>query len=77
MRITIDLPDPVFREMKVLAARRGASLKEFVRRAIEKEVSRARQDPRQRFSVRLPLIPSRRPGVLPSMTNAQIEDLLD
>ena len=76
MRTTIDVPDPVFRNMKSLASRKGQSLKEFVVRAIEREVSRA-QHPRQaRFSVQLPLVPSKRPGALRSLTNAQIEDLL-
>ena len=76
MRSTIELPDPLFREMKALAARRGASLKEFVLRAIEREMAAARKRQR-RFSVKLPLAPSREPGALRSMTNAEIEDLLD
>ena len=77
MRTTVELPDPVFREMKALAARQGASLKEFVLRSIEKELTKARQSGRKRFSVKLPLVPSTRPGALRSMTNAEIEDLLD
>lgn len=77
MRTTIELPDPVFREMKSLAARQGASLKEFALRAIQNELSRRRRSARRRFAVKLPLVPSRRPGVLRSMTHAEIEDLLD
>jgi hypothetical protein len=77
MRTTIELPDSTFREMKSLAARQGTSLKEFALRAMQREISRVRQGARRRFAVKLPLIPSRRPGALRSMTNAEIEDLLD
>jgi len=77
MRTTIDVPDPLFREMKSLAAHKGKSLREFVLRAIEREVSQTRQDRRRRFSARLPLVPSSSPGALRSMTNGEIEDLLD
>ncbi len=77
MRTTIEVPDPVFRTMKSLAARKGQSLKEFVVRAIEREVSRAQRPGRVRFSVQLPLVRSKSPGALRSLTNAEIEDLLD
>ncbi len=77
MRTTIDVPDPVFRSMKSLAARKGQSLKEFVVRAIEREVSRAQRPGPARSAVRLPLVPSKHPGALRSLTNAEIEDLLD
>jgi len=77
VRTTIEFPDPIFREVKALAATQGSSLKEFVLRAIEKEVARLRQNEKNRFSVQLPLVPSKQPGALRSMTNAEIEDLLD
>ena len=67
----------MFREIKSLATRRGTSLKEFVLRAIEKEVTAARRAPGRRFGVKLPLVRSKNPGALRSMTNADIEDLLD
>lgn len=35
MRTTIDLPDELFRELKVRAARSGLTLRELVRRYIE------------------------------------------
>src|SRR3546814_7445329 len=41
-------PDPIFREVKALAATQGSSLKEFVLRAIEKEVARLRQNEKRR-----------------------------
>ncbi len=39
MRTTIDLPDPVFRETKALAAMRGVTMKQFILDAIEQAKS--------------------------------------
>ena len=76
VRTTIEVPDPIFREMKAAAARQGRSLKEFVLRALEREVAEARQGEGKRHEVTLPLVRSKRPGVLRSLTNAEIDDLL-
>jgi hypothetical protein len=35
MRTTLDLPDPLFREIKILAATRGTTMKDFIIEAIE------------------------------------------
>ena len=35
MKTTIEMPDPVFREAKAVAARQGISLKDFVTAAVE------------------------------------------
>lgn len=40
MRTTVDIPDEVFREAKIAAARRGVSLKELLRQALERELGR-------------------------------------
>lgn len=73
MRTTIDLPNALFRQVKSKAALRGKTLKEFVRLAVEKEISlEARATS---FRVKLPLIKSKKPKTL-SLTNAQIENLL-
>lgn len=73
MRTTVDLPDELFRKMKATAALRGMSLKQFITRAVETEISKPRQ--RKRHRVKLPLIRSKNPGTL-NLTNAEIEDLL-
>ena len=39
MRTTIDIPDPLFREVKATAARKGVLLKEFITAALVREVS--------------------------------------
>jgi hypothetical protein len=76
VRTSVDLPDPVFRDMKAQAARSGSTVKEFLLRAIERELALRRRAGR-RSEVKLPLIRSKRPGALRSLTNAEIEDLLD
>ncbi len=39
VRTTIDIPDPLFRRTKALAAVRGTSLKALVIKAVEREVN--------------------------------------
>lgn len=73
MRTTVDVPDPVFRKMKATAALRGVSLKEFLLSAVEHEM--AKKPSTKDYTVRVPLIPSKRPGKR-ALTNAEIEDLL-
>lgn len=72
MRTTIDLPDPLFRELKSVAARRGASLKTVIRIAVEKEIREAESKAGHR--VKFPLLSSHEPGSL-HITNADIDDL--
>jgi len=72
MRTTVDLPDPLFRELKAVAARRGTSLKNVIRTAVEEEIRKTERKTRHR--VKLPLLSSREPGSL-DLTNAEIEDL--
>ena len=38
MRTTVDLPDELFRELKTIAVRRGITLKELLRTAVEHEL---------------------------------------
>ena len=72
MRTTIDLPDPLFRELKAVAARRGTSLKNVIRTAVEEEVRKTERRAGRR--VKFPLLSSQDPGSL-DLTNAAIEDL--
>ncbi len=72
MRTTIDLPDPVFRRLKAAAALEGASLKEVILRAVQKELEGKRP---KKHRVRFPLIHSKQPGTL-SLTNAEIDEIL-
>jgi hypothetical protein len=74
MRTSIELPDELFRELKIVAANQRVTLKTLVRRAVENEVMRARvQSSRRRL--RFPILDSKEPETL-NLTNAEIEDLL-
>ena len=72
MRTTIDLPDELIREVKAVAARRGTSLKNVVRAALEEELRKTERKAGRR--VKFPLLSSHEPGAL-NLTNAEIEDL--
>ena len=55
MRTTVDLPDPLFKQIKAEAALRGMKLREFIMRALE----RALMEPtpkRASYHVKLPLV---------------------
>jgi hypothetical protein len=73
MRTTVDLPDPLFRELKAFAARSGSSLKVVIRHAVEAELGKSKSQTGHR--VKFPVLPSRKPESL-NLTNAEIEDLL-
>lgn len=73
MRTTVDVPDPLFRQVKSVAALRGSSLKEFIQEALRQAVAGRRTVRRRK--VRLPLVRSKHPGAL-RLTNAEIEDHL-
>ena len=73
MRTTVDLPDPLFRRVKSVAALRGSTLREFIQEALQRAVTSDRGVRRRK--VRLPLVRSKHPGAL-RLTNADIEDHL-
>jgi hypothetical protein len=74
MRTTLELPDPLFREVKIRAAERGVSLKELLTSYVEKGLREQHVEARP---IRSPLptpIPSRG-ATSPSLTNAEIDEL--
>lgn len=73
MRTTIELPDPLFRQMKAAAALQGSTIKDFVAYAVRRAIKEPAAE--RRMEVDLPLIRSDKPGTL-KLTNADIEDLL-
>ena len=80
MRTTIDLPDPLFRRMKTKAAMEGTSLKALITRFVEQGLADRDRRPEHKRSARspLPVIRSANAGSsLPSLSNADIEALLD
>jgi hypothetical protein len=73
MRTTVDIPDPLYRELKSKAAREGRSVKDLILRGVEVELrvsSKSHQRP-----VTLPIVSSKRPGEV-RLDNAAIFEII-
>jgi hypothetical protein len=71
MRITLDLPVATFRQLKSLAARRGLTVTQVLRSAVERETG-VRPGATQRRRIKVPILKSKQPGAL-NLTNGEIE----
>lgn len=75
MRTTIDIPDEIYRRLKVKAALEGQTVREIVLCGIQRELEPAEvQPPRKKFEI--PVIPSTRKDKL-VIDNETIYDLID
>jgi hypothetical protein len=72
MRTTVDIPDPLYRELKGKAAKEGKSVKELVLRAVRSELNVSPKKSAPRTS---PVIKSKRPGTL-MLDNAKIFEII-
>jgi hypothetical protein len=72
MRTTIDIPDEIYRKLKIKAAVDGQTVREIALRGIERELEEGEKRHVQRLN--LPLIRSSQPGTL-ELTNEQIDEL--
>jgi hypothetical protein len=61
VRTTIDIPNPLYRQLKGKAASEGRSVKELVLRAVQVELNTAQKKARPR---KAPVIKSKNPGTL-------------
>jgi hypothetical protein len=61
MRTTIDIPDPIYRDLKSQAALQGRSVKELVLRRITRPADDIGERPKK---ITFPAIPSKNPGSL-------------
>src|SRR6059058_251741 len=74
MRTTVDIPDPVYRQLKAKAALRGCSVRELILSGVKAELKGAvSKKPGKKF--KLPLIESKHPGRL-NLTNKMINELI-
>ncbi len=73
MRTTIDIPDPIYRQLKSRAALRGCSVKELILHGVEAELNGGEKKAGGRIT--LPLVPSKRPGWL-KLSNKTINEIL-
>jgi hypothetical protein len=80
MRTTIDLPDELFRQVRVKAAQDGLRLKELIQRYIEQGLGQCAppsgQAPRRQRS-ELPIARGVTGNALLALTNAEIAEILD
>jgi len=82
VRTTLDLPDPLFRDLKIRAAEEGTTLKDLLQRFVEKclyekqeTAPQPERSPLPEF-FRSPLPPPREGGTpIPALTNAEIEEI--
>ena len=72
MRTTVDIPDPLYRELKGKAASEGRSVKELILRGVEQELKGRRTRVRR---VTLPIVPSKSPGAV-KVDNAKIFEII-
>jgi hypothetical protein len=68
MRTTVDLPDDVYRAVKVMAAERGSTVRELVLEGLE-TVMRTKQTPRRSFEPAAPAPTEPRPLDVDHETN--------
>lgn len=74
VRTTFDIPDEIYRRLKVRAAEEGIPVRNIVLRGIQNELKpTTHRQGHKRFHV--PVISSLRPGTL-QLTNEQIDDIL-
>jgi hypothetical protein len=74
VRTTVDIPSPLYRQLKAKAALQGSSVKELILRGVKAELN-STLEKKAGYRVSLPLIKSKKPGSL-KLTNRQINDLL-
>ncbi len=72
MRITVDITDSLYRELKSKAAQEGRSVRELIICGVEIVLQRT---PRRRRPVSLPLVRSRQPGTV-ALDNGKIFDVI-
>ena len=73
MRTTVDIPEPLYRQLKSKAAVKGCSVKKLILRGVRAEIEG--KAPQKRGRVTLPIIESKRPGSL-RLTNQRINEIL-
>jgi hypothetical protein len=64
MRTSLDIPDPIYREMRVQAASEGTTMREFILDGVAMRLRRGNVTPRQGGRPRFPVIRSEKPGSL-------------
>jgi hypothetical protein len=72
MRTAVDIPDEIYRDLKIKASQEGPPVRQIVLRGIQRELEGIGEKPVRKLQ--LPLIRSSSPGTL-CLTNEQIDEL--
>jgi hypothetical protein len=64
MRTTIDIPDPIYREIRVRAASEGKTMRDLILDGVALRLQSGEAPPKQHSRFRIPVIKSKRPGSL-------------
>lgn len=64
MRTTVDIPDPLYREMKVRAASEGTTLKEIILEGVAVRLRTRNTNAKPESRAKFPVIRSKNPGSL-------------
>jgi hypothetical protein len=75
MSTAIEFPESLFRQGEQVARLQGVTVEEFVIRALEHELSASPRGHSGQTPVKLPLVPSKSPGVL-DLKDYDFDDLL-
>ena len=64
MRTTLDIPDPIYREIRVRAAREGKTMREIILDGVAMRLQTEKITPKQGGRFRFPIVQSKNPGSL-------------
>ena len=73
MRTTVDIPDPIYRQLKTRAASEGRSVKELILRSVESELRHTKRSRGKQIVATI--IKTGRPGTL-DIDNAKIFEII-
>jgi len=76
VQATVELPEPVLRQLEVLASREGATAADLIRRLVEGHVANSQPPVQRSLNVPLPLIPATETGPIQPVTGADVDELL-
>ena len=77
MRTTLDLPDPLLREVKARAAMEGIKLKDYFARLVEAALQRPSLAASQPRRSPAPVFKRKGAKAMPALSNAQLNALMD
>jgi plasmid stability protein len=81
MRTTIDLPDPLFREMKIRAAQQGLKLKDlaasYIEAGLRGTAAPASTAPRRRAPLPAAILRDPEKPLIPALSNRELDAILE